>query len=169
MPSRSRSRSRNHGHRAFLTKMNGDNMSYELPLTVLQLKHKLPTLTNDFMYRIMNGTNVLKDSQRLEDMDYHLTVVTVKADWASWCPKSWNGVVPEDARDKSGYLPQSTEEAGRRIYRCMRSCCVDVERYGDTDMMDGRLEIATDYVIESGWDNWKFWKLPVCTPFSDTH
>ena len=167
MPSRSRSRSRNHGHRAFLTKMNGDNMSYELPLTVLQLKHELPTLADDFMYRIMNGTNVLKDSQRLEDMDYHLTVATVKIEWASWCPKSWNGVVPKDARDRSGNLPQSTQEAGRSIYWCMRSCRVDVESYGDTDMMDGRLEMATDYVIESGWDYWKCCKLPLYTSFSD--
>ena len=161
MPSRSRSRSRNHGHRAFLTKMNGDNMSYELPLTVLQLKHKLPTLTNDFMYRIMNGTNVLKDSQRLEDMDYHLTVVTVKADWASWCPKSWNGVVPEDARDEKGYLPQSTQEAGQHIYWSMRSHCIDVERYADTDMMDVLLKMVIDSLIESGWDDSKRWKLPL--------
>ena len=132
MASRSRSCSRNHGYRVFLTKINGDNMSYGLPLTVLQLEHELPTLAEDFMHRIMNGTNVLKDSQRLEEMDYHVTIAIVKVECDSWCPKSWNGVVPEVAHDRSGNLPQSTEEAARSIYRCMRSCCVDVESYGDT-------------------------------------
>ena len=147
--------------------MNGDNMSYGLPLAVLQLKHELPTLADDFMYRIMNGTNVLKNSQRLEKMDYPLTVAIVKIEWASWCLKSWNGDVPEDAHDQSGNVPQSTEEAGRSIYRCMRSCCVDVESYGDTVTMDGRLVMAADYVIESGWDNWMFCNQLVYTSFSD--
>ena len=147
--------------------MNGDNMSYELPLTVSQLKCELPTLADDFMYRIINGTNVLKNSQCLEGMDYHLDVAIVKIDWASWCPKSWNGVVPEGARDLSGNLPQSTQEAGRSIYWCMRSCRVDVESYGDTDMMDGRVEMATKYVIDSGWNEWKCLMLPTFTSFSD--
>ena len=88
MASCSRSRSRSNGYLVFLTKLNGDKLSYKLPLTVRQLKDKLPSLAEDAMYKILSGTNALKNSQRLEGMDYHLSVVIVDIEMASWCPKT---------------------------------------------------------------------------------
>ena len=92
MASRSRSRSRRNRYKAprfwcrsrckhykvYLTKLNGDKFSYQLPLTVGQIKDKLPRLVANYTYNIISYTTVLEDSHYLEGADYQLNVIIVK-------------------------------------------------------------------------------------------
>ena len=76
--SHSRSRSGCNRYKVYWTKLNGDNGSYELPLTIGELKAKLPSLAANCTYKILNGTIVLKDSYYLAGRYYHLNVIIVK-------------------------------------------------------------------------------------------
>ena len=155
MASRSRSRSRSDHYKVFLTKMNGDTLTYKLPLTVRELKYKLPDLASDTTYRIINGTNVLKDVQRLEGMDYHINVTIVKSQMASWCPTSWNGVVPDDVCDRYGVSSASTKEAGQAIYSCMKVHYPWSRlRHDDSGIVkDDEVEDIIGIIKDHGWYN----------------
>ena len=76
--SHSRFRSGCNRYKVYWTKLNGDNGSYELPLTIGELKAKLPSLAANCTYKILNGTIVLKDSYYLAGRYYHLNVIIVK-------------------------------------------------------------------------------------------
>ena len=76
--SRSWSRSGCNHYTVHLTKLNGDNCSYQLPLTVGQIKAKLPKLPANSTYDIINDTTVLEDAYYVDGADYHLNVVIVK-------------------------------------------------------------------------------------------
>mgnify|MGYP005727901307 CR=1 FL=1 len=162
----------NDANYAVLTMMNGDQWSYKLPLSVFQIKNKLPELPDYVIYKIVHGTNVLKLSQVLDGMNYYLSVVVVKVDFADWVPKSWNGVVPNDAHDPHGELPQSTYEAGKAVFNCMVSCYVDVGGLSfDDDDTNRRIEMATRFIMEGLRGGWQRClsnlMLPIRTTFSD--
>ena len=75
---RSWCRSRCKHYKVYLTKLNGDKFSYQLPLTVGQIKDKLPRLVANSTYNIISYTTVLEDSHHLEGADYQLNVIIVK-------------------------------------------------------------------------------------------
>ena len=75
---RSWCRSRCKHYKVYLTKLNGDKFSYQLPLTVGQIKDKLPRLAANSTYNIISCTTVLEDSHYLEGADYQLNVIIVK-------------------------------------------------------------------------------------------
>ena len=152
-----------------LMMMNGDQLSYKLPLSVFEIKRKLPQLPAYTYYKLVYGTNLLKGSQVLDGMNYHLSVIVVKVDFADWLPKSWIGAVPNEAQDRLGYLPGSISEAGMAVFHCMETCNVDVASLNFGPDMDRRVEMATHYIIEGdGWQRWRSgFKLPFRTPFSD--
>ena len=68
--------------------MNGRTLSYKLPLSVFDIKCKLPRLPAYTIYKIINDAKVLEGSQILKDADYYLTVIVSKVDLANWIPKS---------------------------------------------------------------------------------
>ena len=141
-----------------LTMMNGDQLSYKLPLSVSEIRKRLPQLPFYTMYKLVHGTNLLKGSQVLDGMNYHLSVIVVKVDFADWLPKSWIGAVPNEAQDRLGYLPGSISEAGMAVFHCMVSRRVDVASLDFGADMDRRIEMATRYIIEGcGWQTWAFW------------
>ena len=152
-----------------LTMMNGDQLSYKLPLSVSEIRKRLPQLPFYTMYKLVHGTNLLKGSQVLDGMNYHLSVVVAKVDFADWLPKSWNGAVPNEAQDRLGDSPGSISEAGMAVFHCMASCMVDVASLHFGADMDRRVEMATRYIIEGhGWQRWlSGYTLPLFTPFSD--
>ena len=98
---------------------------------------------------------MLNHNERLKDSDYYLTAVVVNVDMTSWCPRSWAGIVPEDARDRFGYLPKSNDEAGETIYRCMK---FHHFFYGvnevDRNDVEGRVEEVVDSIKFNGWGQW---------------
>ena len=107
-----------HCYKVYLTTLKGENFSYNLLMTIRNLKVMLPQLDPELDYNIINGLCVMKESELLKDADYNLSVVIVKLDFASWCPREWHiaRCVPEEARDHDGYLPSSLDEAGKTIY-----------------------------------------------------
>ena len=119
-----------------LTMMTGDQLSYKLLLSVFEIRNRSPQLPDYTMYKIIHGTNLLKWSQVLDGMDYHLNVVVVKVDFADWLQKSWNGAVPNEAQDRLGDLQGSISEAGMAVFHCMASSRVDVASLNSGAGMD---------------------------------
>ena len=152
-----------------LAMMNGDELSYKLPLSVFEIRNRLPQLSGYTYYKLVHGTNLLKGSQVLDGMDYHLNVIVVKVDFADWLPKSWNGAVPNEAQDRLGDLPGSISEAGMAIFHRMASSRVDVASLDFGADMDRRIEIAIRNIIEGcGWRCWVLFSLPWFEQFSDS-
>ena len=153
-----------------LIMMNGRTLSYKLPLSVFDIKCKLPRLPAYTIYKIMNDTKVLEGLHILKDADYYLTVVVSKVDLANWIPMSWNGVVPRQACDLFGDLPPSPCEAGRVIYRLvmLMLACLDGDDlgYDDDDLrlaylgwsfqsIEYYVEMAAHSIISNdGWRQW---------------
>ena len=75
---RSLSRSGRKHYKVYWTKLNGDNGSFQLPLTIGEFKAKLPSLAANSTYKIINGAIALKDSYYLAGADYHVNVIIVK-------------------------------------------------------------------------------------------
>ena len=75
---RSLSRSGRKHYKVYWTKLNGDNGSFQLPLTIGEFKAKLPSLAANSTYKVINGSIALKDSYYLAGADYHLSIIIVK-------------------------------------------------------------------------------------------
>ena len=69
---------------AILTMMNGDQLSYQLPLTVYEIKGRLPRLPACTIYKVVHGTHVLENWYTLAGMDHRLSVIVVKASHRDW-------------------------------------------------------------------------------------
>ena len=69
---------------AILTMMNGDQLSYQLPLTVYEIKERLPRLPACTIYKVVHGTRVLENWYTLAGMDHRLSVIVVKASHRDW-------------------------------------------------------------------------------------
>ena len=146
-----------HCYKVYLTTLNGKKFSYDLPMTIAKLKVMLPPLDPELDYNIINGVCVMKESELLKDADYNLSVVIVKLNLASWCPRKWQLArgVPEEARDNDGYLPSSLDEAGKTIYYVFKSQMnirghMDVERKD----ADGEMEHIINHIKYAGWSSW---------------
>ena len=75
---RSGSRSGCKHYKVYWTKLNGDNGSFQLPLTIGEFKAKLPSLAANSTYKVINGSIALKDSYYRAGADYHLSIIIVK-------------------------------------------------------------------------------------------
>lgn len=69
---------------ATLTMMNGDQLSYQLPLSVYEIKRRLPRLPAYTIYKIVHDTHVLEGSRVLYGIDYRLSVIVVKVAPSDW-------------------------------------------------------------------------------------
>ena len=98
------------------------------------------------------------DVSFFEGADYNPCVVIDEAGMSSWCPKSWDGLVPEDARDRCGILPSSTQEAGRVIHKYMQvyhGFRMNELGAGDDDHTNILAEEIVLVIKDQGWQHWK--------------
>ena len=146
-----------HCYKVYLTTLNGNKFSYNIPMTIGALKVMLPQLDPELDYNIINGVCVMKESVLLKDADYNLSVVIVKLNLASWCPRKWHiaRCVPEEARDNDGYLPSSLDEAGKTIYYVFKSYMnIRGHADGEREDADGEMEHIINHIKYAGWSTW---------------
>ena len=144
-------------YKVYLTTLNGDKFSYDLPMTIGKLKAMLPQLDPELDYNIIHGVRIMKESELLKDADYNLSVVIIKLDMASWCPRAWYkaGCVPEDARDNDDCLPMSLDEAGKAIYYVykFKIHARGLAHFGRDDA-DGEIQCIVNDIKCFGWCTW---------------
>ena len=139
---RSLSRSGRKHYKVYWTKLNGDNGSFQLPLTIGEFKAKLPSLAANSTYKVINGSIALKDSYYLAGADYHLSIIIVK----------------QGAEPSNKAISDSTEELARAIIdirrkqklrRTTRKLMKHLRSVLDTSDVPAALEALSDARVEA--------------------